>query len=104
MTAAAASSIGAANIALAKEELQLKSSFINNGGLKKNCYSVTGYSLLLDKQSRRLHTPFSSSSIRAVSTPVKPETAVETKRSKVEIFKEQSNYIRYPLNEPWFLE
>ncbi|XP_062015148.1 sulfite reductase [ferredoxin], chloroplastic [Rosa rugosa] len=39
----------------------------------------------------------SSSLIRAVSTPAKPETA--TKRSKVEIFKEQSNFIRYPLNE-----
>ncbi|KAL2940797.1 Sulfite reductase 1 [ferredoxin] chloroplastic [Bienertia sinuspersici] len=41
----------------------------------------------------------SSSTIRAVSTPVKPETAAEPKRSKVEIFKEQSNFIRYPLNE-----
>lgn len=40
-----------------------------------------------------------SSTIRAVSTPVKPETAAEPKRSKVEIFKEQSNFIRYPLNE-----
>ncbi|KAJ8751218.1 hypothetical protein K2173_016399 [Erythroxylum novogranatense] len=37
------------------------------------------------------------SSARAVATPVKPGT--ETKRSKVEIIKEQSNYIRYPLNE-----
>ncbi|KAJ6385223.1 hypothetical protein OIU77_028415 [Salix suchowensis] len=35
--------------------------------------------------------------IRAVSSPVKPET--ETKRSKVEIIKEHSNFIRYPLNE-----
>ncbi|KAL9248367.1 hypothetical protein vseg_021696 [Gypsophila vaccaria] len=40
-----------------------------------------------------------SSVITAVSTPVKTETAVEPKRSKVEIFKEQSNFIRYPLNE-----
>ncbi|XP_061359624.1 sulfite reductase [ferredoxin], chloroplastic [Gastrolobium bilobum] len=40
----------------------------------------------------------SLSLIRAVSTPAKTETATE-KRSKVEIFKEQSNYIRYPLNE-----
>ncbi|XP_050367311.1 sulfite reductase [ferredoxin], chloroplastic [Argentina anserina] len=39
----------------------------------------------------------SSSLIRAVATPAKPETT--TKRSKVEIFKEQSNFIRYPLNE-----
>ena len=31
--------------------------------------------------------------------PVKPETSKETKRSKVEIIKEHSNYIRYPLNE-----
>ncbi|XP_040992917.1 sulfite reductase [ferredoxin], chloroplastic-like [Juglans microcarpa x Juglans regia] len=37
--------------------------------------------------------------IRAVATPAKPDTASGTKRSKVEIFKEQSNYIRYPLNE-----
>ncbi|KAK7264036.1 hypothetical protein RJT34_31638 [Clitoria ternatea] len=36
--------------------------------------------------------------IRAVSTSPKPETATE-KRSKVEIFKEHSNFIRYPLNE-----
>ncbi|ESW03535.1 hypothetical protein PHAVU_011G021800 [Phaseolus vulgaris] len=35
---------------------------------------------------------------RAVSTPVQTETAT-VKRSKVEIFKEQSNFIRYPLNE-----
>ncbi|NP_001413911.1 sulfite reductase [ferredoxin], chloroplastic [Lathyrus oleraceus] len=41
----------------------------------------------------------SSSLIRAVSTPAKSETATEKKRSKVEIFKEQSNFIRYPLNE-----
>ncbi|KAG6682732.1 hypothetical protein I3842_13G157500 [Carya illinoinensis] len=37
--------------------------------------------------------------IRAVATPAKPDSASGTKRSKVEIFKEQSNYIRYPLNE-----
>uniref|UniRef100_A0A803KM75 assimilatory sulfite reductase (ferredoxin) n=1 Tax=Chenopodium quinoa TaxID=63459 RepID=A0A803KM75_CHEQI len=40
-----------------------------------------------------------SSTISAVSTPVKPETSAAPKRSKVEIFKEQSNFIRYPLNE-----
>ncbi|CAK7331074.1 unnamed protein product [Dovyalis caffra] len=38
-----------------------------------------------------------NSLIRAVSTSVKPET--ETKHSKVEIIKEHSNFIRYPLNE-----
>ncbi|XP_051120346.1 sulfite reductase 1 [ferredoxin], chloroplastic-like [Andrographis paniculata] len=37
--------------------------------------------------------------VRAVSTPLKPETSTDQKRSKVEIFKEQSNFIRYPLNE-----
>lgn len=51
----------------------------------------------------RVHVfPVSSSNsqqIKAVSTPVKPDTATETRRSKVEIFKEQSNFIRYPLNE-----
>lgn len=31
--------------------------------------------------------------------PVKPDASVEPKRSKVEIFKEQSDFIRYPLNE-----
>ncbi|PSR86818.1 Sulfite reductase 1 [ferredoxin] like [Actinidia chinensis var. chinensis] len=46
-------------------------------------------------------SPSSSNSfiVRAVSTPVKPDTSKEPKRSKVEIFKEQSNFIRYPLNE-----
>ncbi|VFR02173.1 unnamed protein product [Cuscuta campestris] len=36
---------------------------------------------------------------RSVSTPAKSGTTTEPKRSKVEIFKEQSNFIRYPLNE-----
>ncbi|KAK1306862.1 hypothetical protein QJS10_CPA10g00188 [Acorus calamus] len=40
----------------------------------------------------------SSSTISAVSTPVKSDTP-QVKRSKVEIFKEQSNFLRYPLNE-----
>ncbi|XP_008786139.3 sulfite reductase [ferredoxin], chloroplastic-like [Phoenix dactylifera] len=45
-------------------------------------------------------TPSSSSPgvIRAVSSPVKTD-ASEVKRSKVEVFKEQSNFLRYPLNE-----
>ncbi|KAE8700262.1 Sulfite reductase [Hibiscus syriacus] len=45
--------------------------------------------------------PFSTPSlIRAISTSVKPDkTTPEPKRSKVEIFKEQSNFIRYPLSE-----
>ncbi|PON59068.1 Sulphite reductase, ferredoxin dependent [Parasponia andersonii] len=67
-------------------------------------------SLALALQTRPVHVFSASSSssssssttrtlIRAVSTPAKPETVTEPKRSKVEIFKEQSNYIRYPLNE-----
>ncbi|KAL8159427.1 hypothetical protein V2J09_000964 [Rumex salicifolius] len=41
----------------------------------------------------------SSSVVKAVSTPLKPEKSAQPKRSKVEIIKEHSNYIRYPLNE-----
>ncbi|XP_031121814.1 sulfite reductase 1 [ferredoxin], chloroplastic-like [Ipomoea triloba] len=37
--------------------------------------------------------------IRAVTTPPELDTSAKPKRSKVEIFKEQSNFIRYPLNE-----
>ncbi|KAL5708174.1 assimilatory sulfite reductase (ferredoxin) [Ranunculus cassubicifolius] len=53
---------------------------------------------------RFLHiSPVSSSmnsTIQSVSTPVKQDTTTTTtKRSKVEIFKENSNFIRYPLNE-----
>ncbi|XP_074572740.1 sulfite reductase [ferredoxin], chloroplastic-like [Curcuma longa] len=40
----------------------------------------------------------SSSVVRAVSTSTKPESS-KGKRSKVELFKEQSNFLRYPLNE-----
>ncbi|KAG6468974.1 sulfite reductase [ferredoxin], chloroplastic-like [Zingiber officinale] len=40
----------------------------------------------------------SSSFISAVSTPTKPDST-EVKRSKVELFKEQSNFLRFPLNE-----
>ncbi|KAK4278633.1 hypothetical protein QN277_016455 [Acacia crassicarpa] len=49
-----------------------------------------------------VHVPSVPSStrflVRAVATPTKVETAPE-KRSKVELLKEQSNYIRFPLNE-----
>ncbi|WOK93059.1 sulfite reductase [Canna indica] len=40
----------------------------------------------------------SSSVISAISTPTKPDTT-QIKRSKVELFKEQSNFLRFPLNE-----
>ncbi|KAK1315518.1 hypothetical protein QJS10_CPA06g01812 [Acorus calamus] len=39
-----------------------------------------------------------SSTVSAISTPVKPNTP-DVKRSKVEILKEQSNFLRFPLNE-----
>ncbi|CAA2979006.1 sulfite reductase 1 [ferredoxin], chloroplastic-like [Olea europaea var. sylvestris] len=90
-------SFGAANTAIAKDlNVRVATSF---NGLKH-----TSDSLLL---SKRLHVlpSFSSSEegstsiIRAVSTPVKPGTSAEPKRSKVEIIKEHSNFIRYPLNE-----
>ncbi|KAK8474743.1 hypothetical protein V6N12_018032, partial [Hibiscus sabdariffa] len=63
----------------------------------------TSHSVALTRNVSVFPLPFSStpSLIRAVSSPVKPgkTTTTEPKRSKVEIFKEQSNFIRYPLNE-----
>ncbi|TYH36500.1 hypothetical protein ES332_D13G268800v1 [Gossypium tomentosum] len=58
-------------------------------------------SIALTRNLRVFPLPFCTPTlIRAVSTPLKPETSTaEPKRSKVEIFKEQSNFIRYPLNE-----
>ncbi|KAG2398117.1 Sulfite reductase [Vigna angularis] len=45
-----------------------------------------------------LPLPSSTRSLVITRAPVQPETTT-VKRSKVEIFKEQSNFIRYPLNE-----
>ncbi|KAK4419577.1 Sulfite reductase 1 [ferredoxin], chloroplastic [Sesamum alatum] len=87
-------SIGAANAAIVKDpNLQIPRSF---NGLK-----AASNSLLLAKrpQVSRVSTAATASFIRAVSTPVRPDTAVVQKRSKVEIIKEHSNFIRYPLNE-----
>ncbi|GFP98794.1 sulfite reductase 1 [ferredoxin] chloroplastic [Phtheirospermum japonicum] len=87
-------SLGAATAAIAKDpKLQIPASF---NGLKS-----ASNSLLLAKRPPIIRAAAASpgSTIRAVSTPVKPETSVEPKRSKVEIFKENSNFIRYPLNE-----
>ncbi|KAL9404962.1 hypothetical protein Peur_001934 [Populus x canadensis] len=90
---AAAASLGAANTAVLKE---VKIEIGSFDGLRS--WNPVGLS------RRRVNFyPVSSSTsrpnslIKAVSTPVKPET--ETKRSKVEIIKEHSNFIRYPLNE-----
>ncbi|KAL2238608.1 UNVERIFIED_CONTAM: Sulfite reductase 1 ferredoxin, chloroplastic [Sesamum indicum] len=88
-------SIGAANAAIVKDpSLQIARSF---NGLK-----AASNSLLLAKRpqvSRGSSAAATASFIRAVSTPVRPDTSVVQKRSKVEIIKEHSNFIRYPLNE-----
>ncbi|KAE8037169.1 hypothetical protein FH972_009782 [Carpinus fangiana] len=84
-------SFGAANTALLKDpKLQIPSfrGLMSSGSLASARHA----------RSVSVSSP-SPSVIRAVSTPAKPNTASETKRSKVEILKEQSNYIRYPLNE-----
>ncbi|KAL9234784.1 hypothetical protein vseg_009612 [Gypsophila vaccaria] len=84
-------SFGAANSGIFSDsKLQIKSF----NGLKSS-------SLINFHPSVHLSSDFSANSsvVRAVSTPVKPETGVEPKRSKVEIIKEHSNFIRYPLKE-----
>ncbi|XP_023874907.1 sulfite reductase [ferredoxin], chloroplastic [Quercus suber] len=93
---------GAANTAVLKDPKLQIPSFVHGGLLRPSSNSLA---LTTTTTRRRRHTHLLSSSsssshvIRAVSTPAKPGTATETKRSKVEIIKEQSNYIRYPLNE-----
>ncbi|GAB4835230.1 transcriptional regulatory protein [Ancistrocladus abbreviatus] len=107
-----ATSFGAANNAVFNDPMIQFHSF---NGLKR-------HSLLpIHRGIHGLSVPSSNSSvIRAVSTgqlvnwasestlvfwqPVKPETAAESKRSKIEIIKEQSNFIRYPLNEELLTE
>ncbi|XP_060667898.1 sulfite reductase [ferredoxin], chloroplastic [Ziziphus jujuba] len=85
-------SFGASNAAILKDTKVQIGSF---QGLKSS------YCLALSTRTVPAYRVSSSnrSLKRAFSTPAKPETVTETKRSKVEIFKEQSNCIRYPLNE-----
>ncbi|XP_040994718.1 sulfite reductase [ferredoxin], chloroplastic [Juglans microcarpa x Juglans regia] len=84
-------SYGAANTALLKDPTIQFPTF---RGLRSS------NSLALTRPLHSVSVPSSNLSlIRAVATPAKPDTASQTKRSKVEIFKEQSNFIRYPLNE-----
>eukprot|EP00262_Sarcandra_glabra_P001558 TRINITY_DN11698_c0_g1_i1.p1 TRINITY_DN11698_c0_g1~~TRINITY_DN11698_c0_g1_i1.p1 ORF type:complete len:646 (-),score=109.73 TRINITY_DN11698_c0_g1_i1:415-2352(-) len=86
-----AASIGAVNTAVLKDPTVQIQRF---HGLRSSG------SVPLLRSSKGFPVSSSSSSIvRAVSTPVKPDTSSEPKRSKVEIFKEQSNFLRYPLNE-----
>ncbi|KAG4966841.1 hypothetical protein AAZX31_12G018500 [Glycine max] len=63
-----------------------------------HCFSSASASALSRNALSLPSSTRSFSLIRAVSTPAQSETAT-VKRSKVEIFKEQSNFIRYPLNE-----
>ncbi|KAL3850133.1 hypothetical protein ACJIZ3_012015 [Penstemon smallii] len=82
-----------ASAAITKDpKLQIHKSF---NGLKTASNSL----LLTQRPQPHVYRSSSASFIRAISTPVKPETSVEQKRSKVEIIKEHSNFIRYPLNE-----
>ncbi|XP_058072660.1 sulfite reductase [ferredoxin], chloroplastic-like isoform X1 [Magnolia sinica] len=85
-----ASSIGAANTAVLKDPMLQIQGF---QGLRSSGLLPSGRSL-----NTLPVRPSSSSVVSAVSTPAKPETSLP-KRSKVEIFKEQSNFLRYPLNE-----
>ncbi|XP_057539116.1 sulfite reductase 1 [ferredoxin], chloroplastic-like [Amaranthus tricolor] len=83
-------SFGAANTIFIDPKLQIQSFHVlKPSGLMPLHKTNHGFSV----------SPSNSSTTRAVSTPVKPETAAEPKRSKVEIFKEESNFIRHPLNE-----
>ncbi|XP_022884144.1 sulfite reductase 1 [ferredoxin], chloroplastic-like [Olea europaea var. sylvestris] len=96
-------SFGGSNTAIHKDPKLLRVPTSFNG--LKSAYS----SILLGKRLHVFHSLSASSAgptsiIRAVSTPVKPDTSVEPKRSKVEIIKEHSNFIRYPLNEELLTE
>lgn len=85
-------SVGAANAVIAKDpKLQIQ-----------RFHGLRSYgSIPLNRRVNVLPVSSSSNSsiITATATPVKPDVAAEPKRSKVEIFKEHSNFIRYPLNE-----
>lgn len=79
-----------------RERTSLPSAFTTFEGLKgiKNSGVST-----LEGQLQRRSQKYNLQCIQAVATPVKPPTSLPVKRSKVEIFKEQSNYLRYPLKE-----
>ncbi|CAK7331064.1 unnamed protein product [Dovyalis caffra] len=88
-----ATSFGAANTAVLNDVKIQIGSF--DGSRSSNSVGLSRRHVNLFSVSSSTSRP--NSLIRAVSTPVKPET--ETKHSKVEIIKEHSNFIRYPLNE-----
>ncbi|CAN1750888.1 Sulfite reductase [ferredoxin], chloroplastic (Fragment) [Linum perenne] len=84
----AAATIGAANPTVFSESSKIPLRSFD--GLRSSSKHFNVFSI---PSSRR--RPFF---IKAVATPVKPP-GTEIKRSKVEIIKENSNFIRYPLNE-----
>ncbi|KAL5990118.1 transcriptional regulatory protein [Asimina triloba] len=88
-----ATSMGAANAAVVKD---LKLQISGFQGLRSFGVGPTTTGRV---SAYPLRSSSGSSVIRAVATPTKPETPTEPKRSKVEIFKEQSNLLRYPLKE-----
>ncbi|XP_043691151.1 sulfite reductase [ferredoxin], chloroplastic-like [Telopea speciosissima] len=92
-----ATSVGAANTAVVKDpKLQLQRFHgLRSSGLVPLRRSVHILPVSASK---------SSSLVTAVSTPIKPDTSAETKRSKVEIIKEKSNFLRYPLDEELLTE
>ncbi|KAI5673652.1 hypothetical protein M9H77_14016 [Catharanthus roseus] len=95
-----AAPIGAANTGAVVGNTEAKLQIHSFNGLKSFPASASSNSILLSKRLSVLHSVSAPSPvIRAVSAPVKPETTTETKRSKVEIIKEHSDFIRYPLNE-----
>ncbi|CAM6064260.1 unnamed protein product [Sphagnum tenellum] len=55
--------------------------------------------VLASNQASSSAAPSTFLQIQSVATPVKPPTTLPPKRSKVEIIKEHSNYLRYPLKE-----
>ncbi|KAF6158567.1 hypothetical protein GIB67_040081 [Kingdonia uniflora] len=91
-----ATSIGATNSVI------LKDSKVKIHGFHGLRSSYSSGSVVPLRRCARVSS--SSSIVQAVSAPVKPNTSTEPKRSKVEIFKEHSNFIRYPLNEELLTE
>nr|BAP47502.1 sulfite reductase [Gentiana triflora] len=95
-----AASYGAAAAVVRGNCHEGKPQFQSFNGLRSAVVTSSSNSFLLSKRLSVFPSISAPSSIiRAVSAPVKHETATEHKRSKVEIIKEHSNFIRYPLNE-----
>ncbi|KAK9157850.1 hypothetical protein Scep_004424 [Stephania cephalantha] len=91
------SSVGAANgIILRDTKLRIQR-------FHHQCVFTTSSRVLILKRALSSNSS-SSLVVTAVSTPVKPSPPSQTKRSKVELIKEQSNFLRYPLNEELLTE